>query len=74
MPLRKGTSRRVISENIRELVSTKPDTSRAKGIRTIAKTRGISYQKAKELQAKAIAMSHAKKSRGSRPPHASYEE
>jgi hypothetical protein len=63
MPIKKGRSQRVISENIKELISSKPSKKRGKGIATIAKKRGISKKKAKELQAKAIAYASAKRNR-----------
>jgi len=70
MPLKSGTSSKVISANIKELVGTKASPTRNKGIKTLAKNRGISYQKAKQIQAKAISYSKARKSLGSRAPHA----
>ena len=63
MPLIKGSSKRVIGKNIKELVSSKPSRGRAKGIATLAKRRGIPFGKAKQIQAQAIAYSKAGKSR-----------
>lgn len=63
MPIKKGSSQKTISRNISELSTSKPGKTRAKGIRTLAKKRGISSKKAKNLQAIAIAMSTAKKSK-----------
>lgn len=62
MPLMKGQSQKIRSFNIRELIKTKPSVKRAKGIRTLAKRRGISFRKAKILQAKAIGMEKARRS------------
>lgn len=63
MPLKKGKGRRVISANIKELATSKPGKARAKAITTIAKRRGISKKSAKLIQAKAIALSKAKKTK-----------
>lgn len=61
MPLEKGKSKKTIGRNIRELVSSEPGEAREKGIETIAKKRGIPFEEAKQIQAVAIAFSHAKK-------------
>jgi hypothetical protein len=61
MPLKKGKSKKVLKANIKELISTTPSKSRAKGIKTLAKRRGISEKKAKIKQAVAIAYSKARK-------------
>jgi hypothetical protein len=58
-PLLKG--KKNVSKNISELVRTKPSSARAKGIKTLAKRKGISTKKAKQLQSVAIAMSKARK-------------
>lgn len=63
MALKKGKSRKVISENIKELMDEKPDDIRAKAIKTLAKKQGISPKKAKQKQAIAIALSNAGKSK-----------
>lgn len=61
MPLKKGSSKKVVSKNISELMHGKPGAARAKGIATLAKKRGISPAKARQKQAIAIAMSKAGK-------------
>ena len=58
MPLKSG--KKNIGKNISELVRTKPSSARAKGIATLAKRRGISKKKARQLQAIAISMSKAR--------------
>ena len=63
MPLKSGSSKKVISANIKELVGSSPSNSRAKGIATLARKRGISSKSAKVKQAVAIAYSKAKKSK-----------
>jgi len=61
MPLKSGRSRKVISENVRELSTSKPSAARAKAIKTIAKKEGITPKQAKVKQAVAISYSQAKK-------------
>ena len=61
MPLKKGSTKKVIKSNIKELITSKPGKERAKGINTLAKKRGISPAKAKQIQAVAIAYSKSKK-------------
>ena len=63
MPLKKGKTKKVISSNISELVTSKPGKTRAKGIKTLAKKRGITPKQAKQKQAIAIALSKAGKSK-----------
>lgn len=63
MPLKKGKSKKVVSENIAELTRSKAGKKRAKGIATLAKRRNISHKKAKQKQAIAIAMSKAGRSK-----------
>lgn len=60
MPLKSGKSKKVISENIKELTTSKPGKTRAKGIATLAKRRGISKKKAQQTQAQAIAYNKAR--------------
>ena len=55
MPLRSGKNS--FSDNVQELISSKPSAARSKGIHTLAKREGISYDKAKQKQAVAIAYS-----------------
>jgi hypothetical protein len=57
-----GSSKKTISKNIGELVGTKAGKTREKGIKTLAKKRGISTKQAKKIQAVAIAYSKARKS------------
>lgn len=63
MPLKKGSSKKTVSKNIGELMTGKPGPARAKGIKTLAANRGISPEKAKLVQAKAIALSKAGRSK-----------
>lgn len=60
MPLKSGKSNKVVSANIKELMTSKPGKNRAKGIATLAKKRGISKKSARQKQAVAIAMSKAR--------------
>lgn len=57
MPILKGKSQKIRSLNIAELTKTKAGKVREKAIRTLMKRRNLSYRKAKQLQAKAIAFS-----------------
>lgn len=63
MPLQKGTSKKIISKNISELTSSRPGEARQKGIHTMMRKRGMSYEQAKNRMAVAIAMSKAGKSK-----------
>lgn len=63
MPLKSGKSKKVVSENISELVKSKPSKARAKGIKTLARKRGISEKVAKRKQAIAIALSKKRKTK-----------
>ena len=60
MPLKRGKSNKTISKNVKELMK-KPSKARAKGIRTLAKKKGISTKEAQRRQAVAIALSAAGK-------------
>ena len=62
MPLKKGSSQKTISVNIKELMG-KAGKSRKKGISTLAKKRGLTTEEAKQKQAVAIALSKAGKSK-----------
>jgi hypothetical protein len=62
MPLKKGKSQKTISSNISELMK-KPGKTRSKGIKTLAKSQGITKKEAQRKQAVAIALSSAGKSR-----------
>jgi hypothetical protein len=61
--LKSGKSKKTISSNIKELVSSKPSASRAKAIKTLSKKEGISPKAAKVKQAVAISYSKARKSK-----------
>jgi hypothetical protein len=61
MPLKKGSSQKTISSNIKELIKDKPGKTRKKAIASIAKSQGISKKQAERKQAVAIALSSAGK-------------
>lgn len=63
MPLKKGSSQKTISANIKELVKDKPGKVRKKAIASIAKKQGISKSEAERKQAVAIALTKAGRSR-----------
>ena len=63
MPLKKGSSQKTISANIRELMKDKPGKTRKKAIASIAVKQGISKKEAERKQAIAIALSSAGKSK-----------
>ena len=63
MPLKKGSSAKIIKANISELVMSKPGSARKKGIATLVKKTGLSPKKAKVKMAVAIAYSKAGKSK-----------
>lgn len=58
MPLIKGTSKKAVSQNIKELVHSKPRAARAKAIKTYAKNHNMSYDKAKVKMAVIIALNN----------------
>jgi hypothetical protein len=60
MPLKSGSSQKIISANIKELMK-KPGKTRAKGIRSLASSSGLGREEAQRKQAIAIALSKAKK-------------
>jgi len=61
MPLKPATSKKNRKENYLELISGRVGSARQKAIRTLMKRRKISYEKAKEYQAKVIAFGKKKK-------------
>jgi hypothetical protein len=63
MPLKKGSSQKTVSANIKELVKDKPGKTRKKAIASIAKKQGISKSEAERKQAVAIALNQAGRSR-----------
>ena len=60
MPLLTGKSKKVISKNIGELISSKPGKTRAKGIKTYMENHNCDYATAKRKMAIAAAMNKAK--------------
>jgi len=62
MPLKRGSSQRTISTNIKELMK-KPSKSRRKAVSTLAQKEGISREEAQRKQAVAIALSAAGKTK-----------
>lgn len=60
MPLKQGKSQKTISANIHELM-TKPGKTRAKAIKTLAKSQNLTKKEAQRKQAIAIALSTAGK-------------
>jgi len=66
MPLKRGSSKKTVSSNIKELMKKRPSKSRSKAISTLAKRTGESRSKARQRQAIAIALSAAGKSRATR--------
>jgi hypothetical protein len=63
LPLKKGSSQKTISKNIRELLKDKPGKTRKKAIASIASKQGISKSEAERKQAIAIALSSAGKNK-----------
>lgn len=61
MPLQAGRSKKTVQKNIRELISSKPSATRAKGIKTLARNMGLSMSEAKRKQAVAIAFAKSRK-------------
>jgi hypothetical protein len=61
MPLKRGSSQKTISANIRELVKDKPGKARKKAISTIVSKQGITKKEAERKQAIAIALTAAGK-------------
>jgi len=59
MPLKQGKSKKTISANIHELMST-PGKTRAKAIKTITQETGVTAKEAQRRQAVAIALSTSK--------------
>lgn len=55
MPLKKGKSQKTIGTNIREMMRTKPSSSREKAIRTYMKRNNVTYRTAKLKIAQAAA-------------------
>ena len=60
MPLLSGRKTSTVFKNLATLMNEKPGKSRAKGIATLARRRGISLAEAKKTQSLAIAFSKAK--------------
>lgn len=59
MALTKGTGN--IRKNVQELMTSVPSSSRAKAIQTISKSRNVSIEDARFINAKAIATSYSRK-------------
>jgi hypothetical protein len=59
--VKKGSSQKTISSNIKELIKDKPGKTRKKAIASIAKKQNISKKEAEHKQAVAIALSKANK-------------
>jgi len=63
MPLKKGTSKRTVGRNIKELMSSKSGKKRLKAEKTYAKRTGKTSKQAKQTLAVVIALSKAGKLR-----------
>lgn len=63
MPLKKGSSIETFKKNMTELMKGDMSTGRAKAVQTIAKNRGVSVKKARQLQAIAISYSQKRKAK-----------
>lgn len=63
MPLKKGKSKKIISSNIKELMTGEMGSARRKGMESMMKERGMSMEEAKHKQSIAIAYSKAGKSK-----------
>ena len=63
MPLKKGSSAKILKANISELVISKPGAARKKAIKTMVKKTGMTPKQAKIKQAIAISYSKAGKSK-----------
>jgi hypothetical protein len=61
MAIKKGSSKKTISSNIKELINEKPDSRPSKAIKTISKKQHIPLKEAKQKQSVAIALSTARK-------------
>ena len=60
MPLHKGKSKKVVGENIHELMHGEMSAARAKGVHTMMK-KGMTEQQARQRMAVAISMEKAGK-------------
>lgn len=60
MPLKKGKSKKVVADNMHELMHGKVGKTRKKGLKTMIK-KGMSAKVARQKQAVAIAMSMKKR-------------
>ncbi len=63
MSLKKGSSKKIISSNILELMHGSMGSSRRKGVETLAHKLGMSFEEARQKQAIAISYSKAGKSK-----------
>jgi uncharacterized protein YneF (UPF0154 family) len=63
MPLKKGSSAKIMKANISELVTSKPGAARKKAIKTMVKKTGMTPKQAKIKQAVAISYAKARQSK-----------